>query len=129
MLVIPNAFPLDFRQRVVGVALQSDDPSAQVTRDFGLSESCLHRWFRLAHGERHTGQAIAAADRAPALRGSKNESTDPLPHRVERNIVRSIPMYVDRWARNWPIHWVSSVQAPVSPPTQDITLRHAWTRC
>lgn len=45
---MPKAFPLEFRQDVVAVARQGQAPLAQVAKDFGVSESCLQRWVKLA---------------------------------------------------------------------------------
>jgi transposase len=48
MFSMPKAFPLEFRQDVVAVARQGQAPLAQVAKDFGVSESCLQRWVKLA---------------------------------------------------------------------------------
>ena len=45
---MPKAFPLEFRRDVVAVARKGEAPLSQVAKDFGISESCLHRWLRLA---------------------------------------------------------------------------------
>jgi transposase len=33
---------------VVAVARKGEAPLAQIAKDFGISESCLHRWLKLA---------------------------------------------------------------------------------
>jgi transposase len=48
MFSMPKAFPLEFRQDVVAVARQGQASLAQVAKDFGVSESCLQRWVKLA---------------------------------------------------------------------------------
>jgi transposase len=48
MFVMPKAFPLEFRRDVVAVARKGEAPLSQVAKDFGISESCLHRWLKLA---------------------------------------------------------------------------------
>jgi len=48
MLVMPKAFPLEFRRDVVAVARKGEAPLSQIAKDFGISESCLHRWLKLA---------------------------------------------------------------------------------
>jgi len=48
---MPKAFPLEFRRDVVAVARQGEASIAQVARDFGVSESCLARWLKLADRE------------------------------------------------------------------------------
>ena len=45
---MPKPFPPEFRQDVVAVARKSDAPMAQIARDFGISESCLARWLKIA---------------------------------------------------------------------------------
>src|SRR5579871_4980071 len=48
MFIMPKAFPLEFRRDVVAVARKGEAPLAQIAKDFGISESCLHRWLKLA---------------------------------------------------------------------------------
>lgn len=45
MPVIPKAFPPEFRRDVAAVARKGEAP---IAKDFGISESCLHRWLKLA---------------------------------------------------------------------------------
>ena len=48
---MPKPFPAEFRRDVIAVARSSDAPMAQIARDFGISESCLARWLKLADRE------------------------------------------------------------------------------
>jgi transposase len=48
MFSMPKAFPLEFRRDVVAVARKGEAPLSQVAKDFGISESRLHRWLKLA---------------------------------------------------------------------------------
>jgi transposase len=48
---MPEAFPLEFRHDVVAVARRREAPMSQIAKDFGISESCLHRWLKLADVE------------------------------------------------------------------------------
>jgi transposase len=48
MFSMPKAFLLEFRRDVVAVARKSEAPLSQVAKDFGISESCLHRWLKVA---------------------------------------------------------------------------------
>ena len=41
-------FPLEFRRDVVAVARKGEAPLSQIAKDFGISESCLHRWLKIA---------------------------------------------------------------------------------
>jgi transposase len=45
---VPKAFPVEFRRDVVAVARKGEVPLAQIAKDFGISESCLHRWLKIA---------------------------------------------------------------------------------
>lgn len=45
---MPKAFPPEFRADVVAVARKGDAPLSQIAKDFGISESCLHRWLKIA---------------------------------------------------------------------------------
>ena len=48
MVNVPKAFPIEFRRDVVAVARKGDAPLSQIAKDFGISESCLHRWLKIA---------------------------------------------------------------------------------
>src|ERR1700690_3731624 len=48
MVIMPKAFPVEFRRDVVAVARKGEAPLSQIAKDFGISESCLHRWLKLA---------------------------------------------------------------------------------
>lgn len=43
-----KAYPEEFRRGVIAVARKSETSVRQVAKDFGVSESCLARWLRLA---------------------------------------------------------------------------------
>ncbi len=45
---MPKAFPEEFRDDVVSVARKREAPIAQIVKDFGISEGCLHRWLQQA---------------------------------------------------------------------------------
>jgi transposase len=48
---MPKAFPVEFRRDVVAVARKSKGPSAQIAKDFGISDACLHNWLKRADVE------------------------------------------------------------------------------
>ena len=56
---MPKPFPKEFRRDVIAVARQGEQSIAQVARSFGISESCLSRWLKIA--EREDGLASAPA--------------------------------------------------------------------
>jgi transposase len=45
---MPKAFPPEFRRDVVAVARKGESSLRQIAKDFGISESCLHRWLAQA---------------------------------------------------------------------------------
>jgi len=45
---VPKAFPEEFRRDVVAVARKGEAPITQIAKDFGISQSCLTRWLKLA---------------------------------------------------------------------------------
>lgn len=61
---VPKPFPVEFRRDVVAVARKGQAPLSQIARDFGISESCLHRWLKLADIEEGTRPGVTAAESA-----------------------------------------------------------------
>ena len=61
---MPNAFPLEFRRDVVAVARKGESTLAQVAKDFGISEACLHRWLKVADVEDGVRPGVTAAESA-----------------------------------------------------------------
>ncbi|GAA1380761.1 hypothetical protein GCM10009613_05600 [Pseudonocardia kongjuensis] len=48
---MPKPFPTEFRRDVIAVARQGNQSLASVARNFGISESCLSRWLKIADRE------------------------------------------------------------------------------
>jgi transposase len=48
---VPKPFPVEFRRDVIAVARKGEASIAQIARDFGISESCLARWLKIADRE------------------------------------------------------------------------------
>ena len=72
---MPTPYPKEFRADVVAVARQGDQSIAKVARSFGISESCLARWLRIA--DREDGllpDAPAVAGDSPELRELKKRN-------------------------------------------------------
>ncbi len=61
---MPKAFPEEFRRDVVAVAQRKEAPLSRIARDFGISESCLHRWVRLAEIEDGVREGLTLAEEA-----------------------------------------------------------------
>ena len=57
MITMSKAFPKEFRNDVVAVALKRELPFAQVVKDFEISESSVQRWVKIAEvdGGRRSG--------------------------------------------------------------------------
>jgi transposase-like protein len=62
MSIVPKAFPKEFREDVVRVARSSESSVAQVAKDFGISESCLHRWLALDDIERGERPGVTTSE-------------------------------------------------------------------
>ena len=61
---MPTAYPLEFRRDVVAVALRRQAPMSQIAKDFGISESCLHRWVKRAEIEDGVREGLTLAEEA-----------------------------------------------------------------
>jgi transposase len=59
---VPKPFPKEFRRDVIAVARQGDQSIAQVARNFGVSESCLARWLKIADREDGISGPASPAD-------------------------------------------------------------------
>jgi transposase len=59
---MPKAFPIEFRRDVVAVARKGEAPLLQIAKDFGISESCLHRWLSLADIEDGRRPGVTASE-------------------------------------------------------------------
>jgi transposase len=64
MVLVVKAYPEEFRRDVIAVARKGEAPIRQVAKDFGISETCLQRWLRIA--DRDDG----VAGPTPAASGS-----------------------------------------------------------
>jgi transposase-like protein len=72
MSIVPKPFPAEFRRDVIAVARQGDQSIAQVARSFGISESCLSRWLKIA--DREDGIDTSGTERAPGTGGTDLEA-------------------------------------------------------
>jgi transposase len=64
MIDVPKAFPIEFRRDVVAVARKGEAPLSQIAKDFGISESCLHRWLSLADIEDGVRPGVTSSESA-----------------------------------------------------------------
>jgi transposase len=70
MVNVPKAFPQEFRRDVVAVARKGEAPIGRIAKDFGISESCLQRWLKIADVEDGVKPGVPQAD-ATELREAK----------------------------------------------------------
>jgi transposase len=78
---VPTPYPPEFRRDVLAVARQGDRSMSQVAKSFGISQSCLSRWLRMADREdglagatgRVAGAAPASADAGGDLEAENRE--------------------------------------------------------
>lgn len=68
---MPKAFPAEFRRDVVAVARKGEAPISQIAKDFGISESCLHRWLQLADVEEGVRPGVTASESAELREAKK----------------------------------------------------------
>lgn len=69
---MPTPYPKEFRRDVIAVARQGDQSIAQVARSFGISESCLSRWLRVA--DRDDGLSVGSSSAAGGGAGGDLEA-------------------------------------------------------
>jgi transposase len=60
---MPKAFPAEFRADVVAIARKREAPMRQIAQDFGVSESCLHRWVHQAEIDDGVEVGLSTTDR------------------------------------------------------------------
>lgn len=61
---MPKAFPAEFRRDVIAVARKGEAPLAQIAKDFGISESCLHRWLKIADVDEGVRPGVTTSESA-----------------------------------------------------------------
>ena len=113
---MPKAFPAEFRRDVVAVARRKEAPLGQTAKDFGISDSCLHRWVKRAEIEDGFRDGLTLAEgasgcqrgsaypRRTAPRGPSQPSSSPsgptLPH-ASRPSVHRRARRVPRFGLTW----------------------------
>jgi transposase len=48
MLIVPKAYPREFREDVVAIARRREVSFAQIAKDFGISQTCVQKWVQKA---------------------------------------------------------------------------------
>ena len=70
---MPKAFPREFRDDVVAIARKGELPIRQIAKDFGVSESCLQRWLKIADVEDGKRPGVTTSE-SEALRELKKRN-------------------------------------------------------
>jgi len=73
MFIVPKAFPREFRDDVVAIARKGELPIRQIAKDFGVSESCLQRWLKIADVEDGKRPGVTTSE-SEALRELKKRN-------------------------------------------------------
>jgi transposase len=61
---MPAPHPPEFRQRAVELARQGTTPVSKITKDLGISDSCLRTWMHQADAdEKGGGEGLAGGDK------------------------------------------------------------------
>lgn len=61
---MPKAFPEELRHDVVTVARRKEATMSRIAKDFGISESCLHRWVKQAEIEDGVREGLTLEEQA-----------------------------------------------------------------
>jgi transposase-like protein len=65
---MPAAKPEEFRRRAVALARPGEKPVAEISRDLGISESCLRRWMARSNVDDGRLEGLTRDDRAELVR-------------------------------------------------------------
>jgi len=65
---MPAAKPVEFRRRAVALARSGEKPVAEISKDLGISESCLRRWLAQSNVDDGRLEGLTRDDRAELVR-------------------------------------------------------------
>jgi transposase len=72
---MPDALPPEFRRDVVAVARKGESSLRQIAKDFGISESCLHRWLQQADIDEGVRPGLSTSESAELRELKKRNRT------------------------------------------------------
>ena len=81
---MPKAFPLEFRRDVVALARKGESSLRQIAKDFGISESCLHRWLQQADIDDGVKPGLTSAESAELRELKKRNRTLEMENEILR---------------------------------------------
>ena len=85
-----NSYPAEFKERAVKLAVESDQPIAQTTRDLGVHENTLHTWMGKYHRAERQEQQVNDAHLYEELKRLRKENTRV---KEERDILKKAAAY------------------------------------
>jgi transposase-like protein len=68
---MPKPFPKEFRDDVVAIARRREASFAQIAKDFGISESCVQRWVKIAEVDEGIKQGVTTSEQAELREAKK----------------------------------------------------------
>jgi transposase-like protein len=71
MAVMPKPFPKEFRDDVVAIARRREASFAQIAKDFGVSESCVQRWVKIAEVDEGVKPGVTTSEQAELREAKK----------------------------------------------------------
>jgi transposase len=71
MLIMPRAYPREFREDVVAIARRREAPFAQIAKDFGISETCVQNWVRKAEVDEGVKPGVTSTEHAELREAKK----------------------------------------------------------
>jgi transposase len=89
---MPDALPPEFRRDVVAVARKGESSLRQIAKDFGISESCLHRWLQQADIDEGVRPGLSTSESAELRELKKRNRT----LEQENEILRRAAAFFDR---------------------------------
>ena len=81
---MPKAFPLEFRRDVVAVARKGESSLRQIAKDFGISDSCLHRWLNQADIDDGVKRGLSTSESAELRELKKRNRTLEMENEILR---------------------------------------------
>src|SRR5215467_13977499 len=107
---MPKAFPLEFRRDVVAVARKGEAPLSQIAKDFGISESCLHRWLKLADIDDGVRAGVTSSESAELRELKKRNRTLEQENEILRRAAAYFAREIAPNLRN--VRWKPSAAPP-----------------
>lgn len=104
---MPRAHPEEFRQDVVASARRHEMPMSQITKDFGISESCLIRWVRQAEIDDGVKLGVSSTEQAELREARKRIKNLEQENYILRRAAAYLsqhtsPKGLTRWSASWP---------------------------